>query len=127
MSYSLSKLYNVLFTKALSERIGKRGLSACLHPGVVRTELMREIQSDGLKGKLSKVALQILFPIWWLFSKSSSEGNQTTMYTLLSDKVESGGYYADCAPSKVNSQVTKENWDRLWEISESSLKTKFNA
>ena len=37
-AYSRSKLYNVLFTHALAERIDKsRGLVLSIHPGVVRT------------------------------------------------------------------------------------------
>lgn len=38
VSYGRSKLYNVLFTRALAERIDpKQGRVTSLHPGVVRT------------------------------------------------------------------------------------------
>lgn len=37
ISYSRSKLYNVMFTQTLAERIGDKGITASLHPGVVRT------------------------------------------------------------------------------------------
>jgi NAD(P)-dependent dehydrogenase (short-subunit alcohol dehydrogenase family) len=38
LAYSRSKLYNVLFTKALAQKIDKsKGIALCLHPGVVRT------------------------------------------------------------------------------------------
>lgn len=126
-AYSSSKLYNVLFTKSLAEKVGKRGIVAALHPGVVRTELMREIQSDGIKGKIATLFLYAVFPIWWFFSKSAYQGSLTTLFTLLSDSVENGEYYADCEKSGINSNVTKENWDRLWEISEEKLGFKFNV
>jgi NAD(P)-dependent dehydrogenase (short-subunit alcohol dehydrogenase family) len=125
VSYSRSKFYNVLFTKALAEKMGRRGLVAALHPGVVRTELMRELKGDGIKGQILKVLLVVVYPLWWLISKSSYEGAQTTLFTTLSDKVENGSYYSDCKPSEINSNATKENWNKLWEISEKTLGIKF--
>jgi NAD(P)-dependent dehydrogenase (short-subunit alcohol dehydrogenase family) len=51
MAYSRSKLYNVLFTRALAAKIDPRkGLVASLHPGVVRTDILREMAADGIKG-----------------------------------------------------------------------------
>ena len=87
IAYSRSKLYNVLFIKALAEKIGKRGIVASLHPGVVRTDLFREVYSTGLKGKITGALLLLFYPILWLVLKSPSQGNQTTMFSLLSDKV----------------------------------------
>lgn len=126
VAYSRSKLYNVLFTAALAGKVGRRGVVTTLHPGVVRTELMREMEGDGLKGQLLKVGLVVAFPFWWLISKSSFEGCQTTLFTLLSDQVENGAYYSDCKKAAVNSNVTEENWKKLWEISEEKLKIKFD-
>lgn len=71
MAYSRSKLYNVLFTRSLAERVGRKGLVVSLHPGVVRTELMREITGDGIKGQILKFMLIVLYPVWWLVSKNS--------------------------------------------------------
>ena len=46
IAYSRSKLYNVLFTRALAARIdSSKGKVLSLHPGVVRTELLREMKS----------------------------------------------------------------------------------
>lgn len=125
ISYSRSKLYNVLFTDALAERIGDKGIAASLHPGVVRTELMRDMKADGLKGKIMSILMVVIYPVWWLFTKSSVEGSQTTLYTLLSDDVENGAYYADCKKSSKNSQANKTNADKLWQISEQILGIKF--
>jgi NAD(P)-dependent dehydrogenase (short-subunit alcohol dehydrogenase family) len=125
IAYSRSKLYNVLFTVALAAKVGKRGIVTTLHPGVVRTELMREIKGDGLLGQLVKVFFVFAFPVWWLISKSSFEGCQTTLYTLLSDEVENGAYYADCKRTDMNPNVNEENWKKLWQVSEEKLKIKF--
>ncbi len=84
LAYSRSKLYNVLFTRALASRIdSSKGKVTSLHPGVVRTELMREMKSEGA-GKFLGVALFLVYPIYWFFTKSSFQGCQTTLYTLLS-------------------------------------------
>jgi NAD(P)-dependent dehydrogenase (short-subunit alcohol dehydrogenase family) len=117
VSYSRSKLYNVLFTEGLAQKVGKRGLVTSLHPGVVRTELMREMIGDGLKGKVLYFLLLAAFPAWWLISKSTYEGCQTTLYTVLSPEAENGEYYADCKKSKKSSQINDENWKALWRIS----------
>ena len=46
MAYSRSKLYNVLFTRALASKINtKQGIVLSVHPGVVRTNVLREMTS----------------------------------------------------------------------------------
>lgn len=95
-AYGRSKLYNVLFTRALASKIDpSKGKILSLHPGVVRTELLREIQSEGI-GKLLAVVMILIHPMYWLFTKSPWEGCQTTLHTALSPDVETGCYYADC-------------------------------
>lgn len=85
ISYGRSKLYNVLFTRALAERMKKgKGLTASLHPGVVRTELMREKLSDGIKGKIMGLIMTAMWPIYCFFTKSAEQGSFTTLFTLLS-------------------------------------------
>ena len=96
----MSKLYNVLFTHALAERINPRqGKILSLHPGVVRTNLMREITSEGF-GKVINIFMLLVAPLFWFFTKSSWQGCQTTLYTLFSEEVENGSYYADCKKDK---------------------------
>ena len=55
------------------------GLSISLHPGVVRTELMREMLDSSWK----KVLYTLFVPFTYLTFKSSYEGAQTTLYGLL--------------------------------------------
>lgn len=86
-AYGRSKLYNVLFTRALASKIdSSKGKVLSLHPGVVRTELLREIQSEGI-GKFLKIVMIVIHPIYWLFTKSPWEGCQTTLHTALSPDV----------------------------------------
>jgi NAD(P)-dependent dehydrogenase (short-subunit alcohol dehydrogenase family) len=126
ISYGRSKLYNVLFTHALAERIDpKQGTVVSLHPGVVRTELMREMKA-GPKGTFIAIFMFILYPLYWLGTKNPWQGAQTNLHCTLSDEVENGAYYADCKKDKENELVKRENWEKLWEISEQTLGLKFN-
>jgi hypothetical protein len=68
---------------------------------------LREKINNGLSGKILNIALIIVWPIYCFFTKSAVDGNQTTMYTLLSEDIKNGEYYADCSRSKVNEVVTK--------------------
>lgn len=100
LAYSRSKLYNVLFTRCLASKINpKKGLVASLHPGVVRTELMREMGTAAL-------ILKLITPIYAIFTKSAKEGCQTTLMTAFSENVQNGAYYSDCKIAKENSNVT---------------------
>lgn len=64
-----------------------------LHPGVVRTELIREM-SLGIR-----IVNALLWPLRMIIMKSAKEGAQTTLYLAMerSDKLVKGGYYSDCA------------------------------
>eukprot|EP00178_Gracilaria_changii_P012964 TRINITY_DN3651_c0_g1_i3.p1 TRINITY_DN3651_c0_g1~~TRINITY_DN3651_c0_g1_i3.p1 ORF type:complete len:202 (+),score=10.30 TRINITY_DN3651_c0_g1_i3:407-1012(+) len=122
VAYGKSKLYNVLFTRALAERIDAgKGKVLSVHPGGVRTDLTRE-----MKSLTYKAFNAVTFPIMWFITKSPWQGCQTTLHCALSPDVENGCYYADCKKDSENVEVTKENWDKLWEISEKHLGIKFN-
>jgi NAD(P)-dependent dehydrogenase (short-subunit alcohol dehydrogenase family) len=107
LAYSKSKLCNILFTKELSKRIQKINSNArvvCLHPGVVRTEIMRYVK----KGIIDFLYM-LIEPIYWVFSKNSKEGAQTTLYTIYetNDKLLNGGYYSECKLKGVSSEASK--------------------
>jgi len=88
VAYSRSKLYMVLFTRALASRIdSKKGFILTLNPGVARTNITKYMESDGIKGLISKYSLKFFWPIYCIFTKSAREGNQTTMFCLLSSSV----------------------------------------
>ena len=78
-----------------------------MHPGVVRTELTREMRSEGFGKFMYYVMNLLMYPLYWLMSKSAWNGCQTTLHCALSEKVESGCYYADCRRDWENVEVTK--------------------
>lgn len=104
-AYSYSKMYNVLFTQALAEKINpKKGVSYSLHPGVVRTELIRYMAPPPFS-----YLIILIHPIYYIFSKSAFEGAQTTLHLAYTpvEHLKNGGYYADCAVSSMNKEMTK--------------------
>jgi dehydrogenase/reductase SDR family protein 13 len=86
--YGVSKLANVLFTKELARRLaGSDVTTFSLHPGVVATEIWRELPW-GLR-HLAK-----------LFMISPEEGARTTLHCATAPlaSLESGAYYDSCKP-----------------------------
>ncbi len=111
-AYGISKLYNIYFTKSLSEKYGQTGITAyALHPGVVLTPIW-----DKVTGLMKLVAL-ILKP----FMITPEKGARTTIYLATQPRLEqkSGLYFKKCKVAKtapVAEDVAARN--RLWEISE---------
>lgn len=116
LSYANVKLFNILFTKSLSEKFGEKGLgSFALHPGVVKTNFGNETRG--------------IFGIFWKLSSpfmiTAEEGAKTTIY-LAKAKIDgefSGGYFKKSKLTKPSSEATsKKMRDRLWKESEILLK-----
>jgi NAD(P)-dependent dehydrogenase (short-subunit alcohol dehydrogenase family) len=101
-AYSLSKLCNVLFTYQAAQKWRDDGLTInCLHPGVIRTKLLR----TG----------------WGLGGQPVEMGSKTSVYLATSPDVEgiSGKYFSNSrqvqsAGISYDTAIQK----RLWEISE---------
>lgn len=102
-AYAQSKLAVVLFTYALARRLEGTGVTAnCLHPGVIKTKLLKAGFGDHPGDTLEK-------------------GARTSVYLALSPKVEgiTGRYFEECKP--VPSSPTSRNLElqeELWRISE---------
>ncbi|TVU12897.1 hypothetical protein EJB05_46563 [Eragrostis curvula] len=114
-AYALSKLANVLHTRALAEKLEemKANVTAnCVHPGIVRTRLIRD--RDGL----------ITNTVFFLASKllkTIPQAAATTCYVAAHPGVAgvSGKYFADCneaAPSRL--AASSEEAARLWTFSD---------
>jgi NAD(P)-dependent dehydrogenase (short-subunit alcohol dehydrogenase family) len=101
-AYSLSKLSNILFTYELSRRLEKTGITVnCLHPGVIKTKLLR---------------------VGWGMGGSSLEsGSKTSAYLAISADVEkvTGKFFANSRPA-VSSQIShgRSVQNELWQQSE---------
>ena len=123
LTYGGSKFANVLFTKELAKRLeGTQVKTCCLHPGVVRTDLMRYMLETSL---FFRIFLTISYPFYWFFTKSVKQGSQTSLHCALipHEKLENGKYYADCKTAfhrPDSNNVLKMK--KLWDISEKLVK-----
>lgn len=102
-AYALTKLCLVLFTYALARRLEGTGVTAnCLHPGTVRTKLLRAGFGDYPGGPPEK-------------------GARTAVWLASSPKVEAvtGKYFENCRASRSSPQsYDLRLQERLWETSE---------
>jgi retinol dehydrogenase-12 len=111
-AYANVKLFNILFTKALVNKYGDKGLkSYALHPGVVKTNFGKE--ADGI------------FKIFWKlaspFMITAKEGAQTSIFLAKSNmpKNQNGYYFKKKKPSTPSGMArSKDLREKLWEISE---------
>jgi WW domain-containing oxidoreductase len=111
-AYGHSKLANGLFSKALARRlVGTRATSNCLHPGVVRTNIARNLPAWQ----------EMLFRVvGGLFLKSLAEGAATNCYVATDPTLAavSGCYFADCNPATPSAQMRDDDMaERLWHVS----------
>ena len=105
--YKQRKLGNVIFTKYLAKKLegkpsraeiysfvfdanssvslqsGTNVITTSLHPGVVRTEIMRDVFN---KTSVFSIILQILKPLLFVIAKNCEEGAQTTLHCALDDE-----------------------------------------
>uniref|UniRef100_A0A8C3FZC8 Dehydrogenase/reductase 13 n=1 Tax=Cyclopterus lumpus TaxID=8103 RepID=A0A8C3FZC8_CYCLU len=110
-AYCNSKLFNVLFTRELANRLEGTSVTCySLHPGVVHTEL----------GRSMSLWLQLLMiPFAKAFFLDPEGGSQTTLYCALQEGIEplSGRYFANCALQQVGAKgrddaLAKKLWER---------------
>ncbi len=111
-AYGQSKLANVLFTYELARRLEGTGVTAnCLHPGSVRTKILRDVR--GPLGLVIKYGTYLL--------RSPKSGAKTSVYLASSAEVDgvSGKYFVKCRETE-SSERSRDEADakRLWEISE---------
>ncbi len=102
-AYAQSKLAVVLFTYALARRMEGTVVSAnCLHPGVIKTKLLRAGFGD--------------HP-----GDTPEKGARTSVYLALSPEVEgmTGLYFERCKPVRSSPvSYNQELQEKLWRISE---------
>lgn len=105
--YGVSKLCNVLFSSELARRLeGKQVTSNALHPGVIASDVWREIPWP-FRGVMK------------LFMKSNEEGARTSLYCATAPELEgvTGRYYDDekeREPSALgrDEELARELWER---------------
>lgn len=110
-AYATSKLCVLLFTLELAHRLAPTRVTAnAVHPGIVRTPMMREAQ--GVFRAVSYAALP--------FSRSPDRGAATSVFLADSPDAEqiSGRYFANARPKNAKTaHNTRENRDYLWNLS----------
>jgi retinol dehydrogenase 12 len=113
-AYGISKLANILFTRALSKRLQGTAVTAtCLHPGFVRTNFGRDNDISPL--------FKLIFGLASRFARSPEKGAETVIYLASSPQVQgaSGGYYFDCKLTPPASAAQDDSAaERLWQVSE---------
>ncbi|MBC8503917.1 MAG: SDR family oxidoreductase [Anaerolineales bacterium] len=111
--YGRSKFANVIFTYELAHRLADAGVTVnVLHPGLVVTNMGK---NNGLVAKI----FQPLYLKWR--GIPVEEGARTVVYLVSSPEVEgvTGKYfYKEKAIDSDPATYVKEDWKRLWEISE---------
>jgi NAD(P)-dependent dehydrogenase (short-subunit alcohol dehydrogenase family) len=111
-AYNQSKLANVLFAKALARRVERKGVTVnALHPGVVATELTRELPSF-----MRKLA--------GLFLMTPEEGAATSLHVATSPatRATTGAYFEKSRVKEASKDALDvEAQERLWELSERLL------
>jgi NAD(P)-dependent dehydrogenase (short-subunit alcohol dehydrogenase family) len=110
--YSASKLANILFTLELARRLEGTNVTAnCLHPGVVATNIFRNL---GMMGKVFTV-------VGRPFMLSPTKGAETSIYLASSPDVAkvSGKFFDKSNEAPLLPHATDmEAARRLWEVSE---------
>ncbi|KAB5532058.1 hypothetical protein DKX38_018728 [Salix brachista] len=111
-AYSQSKLANILHVKEVATKLQTRNARVTInavHPGIVKTGIMRESYKGFITDSLYFTASKLL--------KSTSQGASTTCYVALSPQVEgvSGKYFADCNESDCSALANDElEAQKLW-------------
>lgn len=117
LAYGQSKLANVLFADGLARRlVGTRITANSLHPGVINTEIDRNLS------RLTQFGFKVLTA---LAGKSIEQGAATSCYVATSSQLgaTSGRYFEDCNAVTVagSHHGDRALSDRLWDTSETML------
>lgn len=132
--YNVSKVANVLFGIAANARLYEKYgiLSIALHPGVIRTELVRYASDESLAALEEQVANKIFT------YKTFGAGASTTLVAALDPKLGAGetkdgkenygAFLADCQISNNTHPLatSSSEAEKLWDLSETLVKEKFS-
>ncbi|MCG3220718.1 MAG: SDR family oxidoreductase [Candidatus Heimdallarchaeota archaeon] len=109
-AYAESKLYNILFTFLLAEKLKETNITAnCLHPGYIKTNI-----------GLNSPFLKLLRPLVKMKALPLEEGAKTSVYLATSPKLEgiTGEFYSKMEEKKPNEiALNKTKQKQLWDLS----------
>jgi NAD(P)-dependent dehydrogenase (short-subunit alcohol dehydrogenase family) len=122
-AYGQSKLANILEAKELSDQLeGTNVTAVAVHPGVIKTNLMRHMPVWGGGGVLATLSLAVIGP--FVFDKSIPQGAATTLYACLAPDIPPGSYLVDCAvaqPRDAAVDADKVMRRALWRVTEEQI------
>lgn len=107
-TYATAKLENVLFTRALSRRLGGTATASCFHPGIVATRFARDSAVAGLLYRT---------PLRHVLAVTPEEGAEPLWQLAVRPDPESvdGAYLDRSSPGRVNRQADDVQLaERLW-------------
>lgn len=118
-AYSASKTANILMAKELQRRFqieGKGRTAISLHPGFVRTKMVRE-------PGLTRFIVMLVYPLYWSVSLSPVEGVQCSLYAATTPDIShiAGKFLENLVVSEPLECVNSANAKRLWEVSERAV------
>ena len=109
-AYKQSKLCNILFAKGLNDRYASKEIRAhVVDPGLVNTDIGNK-QTGGL--------VNIIWAMRKKHGVSPEIPAKTFAFLCKQEPAPDGLYYYLCQESKYSKQVTSENADKLFELSE---------
>lgn len=110
LAYKQSKLCNILFAKGLNDRYAKYGLHAyTVDPGLVCTDIGNK-NTGGLVDLVWKLRKE--------HGVSPEIPAETFLFLSTQEPAPQQLYYYLCKPNTISREVTKENADRLFLLSE---------
>ena len=127
LQYGNTKLANVMYTNELAKRLkGSNVVTYSLHPGVIKTGLIRYYADTG--SCFGQLILGIMGA--FVFDKNIAEGAATSLYACVCDaaKVKTGAYLFDCN-EKVSSALSRneELATQLWAATEKDIEVALKA
>ncbi|NLX63417.1 MAG: SDR family NAD(P)-dependent oxidoreductase [Clostridiaceae bacterium] len=109
-AYKQSKLCNILFAKGLNDRFTSAGIRAyVVDPGLVRTDI---------GNKQAGFLVNLIWSIRKKYGVSPEIPAKTYEFLLETNPAPKGLYYCSCNEKTYSRQVTSENADRLFLLSE---------
>ncbi|CAN0318560.1 unnamed protein product [Laminaria digitata] len=126
-AYCRSKLANILDTKEFATRLASRGINTyAVHPGVVNTELMRNL-TDG-SSVVSRLA-KLTSPLFKYVLASPLDGALTSLRCAVDPSLAapemSGKYWANMTETKPSAAaLDPANPTRMWTVTEDILEAK---
>lgn len=126
IAYCRSKLANVLDAKEFAIRLAGRGINTyAVHPGVVNTELMRNMTDGSLMSRMSRLASPLLKYILATPLNGALTSLRCAVDPALAEPELSGKYWAYMKEVKPSAfALDPANPTRMWNVTEEVLEAK---